>query len=46
MANPSPLPETMKYIYEFSISDEYKDGQWETEKNKGSDSLQSPLTVQ
>ena len=34
-ANSLPLPETMKCIYEFSISAEYKDGQWETEKNKG-----------
>jgi hypothetical protein len=34
-ANPSPLPETMKCIYEFSISAKYKEGQWKTKKGEG-----------
>ena len=45
-ANPSPLPETMKCIYEFSISAEYKDGQWETEKNKGFSFVFTNINIQ
>jgi len=46
LANPSPLPETMKCIYEFSISAEYKDGQWETEKNKGFSFVFTNINIQ
>ena len=46
LANPSPLPETMKCIYEFSISAEYKDGQWESEKNKGFSFVYTNIDIQ
>ena len=45
-ANPSPLPETMKCIYEFSISAEYKDGQWKTEKDKGFSFIFTNINIQ
>ena len=46
LANPQPLPKTMKCIYEFSVSAEYKDGQWETEKNKGFSFVFTNINIQ
>ena len=46
LANPSPLPETLKCIYDFSISAEYKDGKWKSEKNKGFSFVFTSINVQ
>jgi hypothetical protein len=45
-ANPSPLPETLKCIYDFSISAQYKDGKWESEKNKGFNFVLTNINIQ
>ena len=46
LANPSPLPETLKCIYDFSTSADYKDGKWETEKNKGFSFIFTNVNIQ
>jgi hypothetical protein len=46
LANPSTLPETLKCIYEFSISAQYKDGKWEAEKNNGFSFVLTNINIQ